>query len=110
METLPVVLNNVHRHILDLRAIYYQLEQPKFKILWEQSSLKEQHVVLKYIKDCNKIAVFRWITEHISNEVGEQTMGKLRHQAKNIGVPHYSRLSKGELITGILTRQEKLNG
>jgi len=100
----------VHNRILKLRSIEGMLLSLRFDRLWTDSSDTDKAKVTVLIKKTDKKGVQKWIKDHVSIDLGEMSILKLRDIGKRLRVPNYSRLDKALLLAEIMKLEGEHDG
>jgi hypothetical protein len=102
-----------HDKILQLRSIEVIIKQPAFETLYNSLDEMVRTEVEIMILLGNKKELKHWLDNCPYKEVSEFTIKRLKRLAKELGVAHYSRLSKLELLKGVkdaIEQSSKANG
>ena len=91
----------LHHQILTLRSIEAAVNNPRFDVLWDDSTDIQRKQFLSCLSTADKGGAFNWIRNHPSLDIGEKPVADLRQLAYRLNIKNYSRLSKPELIRSI---------
>lgn len=98
----------VHTKALFYRSVEAIVFSQRFERLWVDSTPEKRKEVLGYIREDKKPDLVNWMKHHAALDYGEQPLSFLKLRARILKVRNYSRLSKGELISEILTIESEV--
>lgn len=81
------------------------IRRPEFDRLWNDSTIVQRLKLKRFIDAASKRDVAMWIREHPSLSLGEKSLKELKRIAIKLGIEHYSRLGKLELVRAIKTKE-----
>lgn len=98
MNDLEQLIKWVHSRILLLRNFEHLIRKPLFADLWEDSDEDCKRELRNICLSLDKQALIKWLRNHPALDIGELPYVQLKELAKLKQVPHYSRMSKIQLL------------
>lgn len=105
LATLQV---DVHNLILNARRLERVLNSPEFEALYSTLSVEDKAHVARLVQDLLIDQLVKFIQTRIQQEVGEQSLRKLRIIASRYRISGYSLMTKEQLLREILHEQARL--
>jgi hypothetical protein len=105
---LTTLQADVHNLILNARRLERVICSPEFEALYSTLSVEDKAQVARFVGDFHTEQLIKFIQTKIQQEVGEQSLRKLRIVASRLRITGYSTKTKEELLREILYEQARM--
>jgi hypothetical protein len=103
--TLKDLQDYMSKKTSDFRSVLNRLDTTDFQSLWEQSTKEQQKEVKTIVMNGDREGLKHWMDTHPALKADDWGYTRLLNRAKTLGVKNYSRLTRNELIQGILEKE-----
>jgi hypothetical protein len=106
--SLTMLQVDVHNLILNARRLERVISSPEFEALYSTLSVEDKAHVARLVKEMSTDQLVKFIQTRIQQEVGEQSLRKLRIVASRYRISGYSTMTKETLLREILHEQARM--